>query len=202
MLEIQNVEIINFEKLNIKKKKNKKTQILLYDTQRRFEHFINKLKYRYDGAYDDVPHFVVSKNGVIHKICDLNYSSKTFGDEKFDKRFIKICFENLGWLNKDAITGVLYNWINDPYRAEPHSRPWRNYFYWDKYTDEQIKSGALICKKICEDLSLPNNIVPSQGYIEDLNNFKGIVCKSNFSDIYTDINPSFDFKKFKEYVKE
>ncbi len=46
MLEIQDVEI---KKLNVKKRKTNKTQILLYDTQRRFDDYIMKLKYRRNG---------------------------------------------------------------------------------------------------------------------------------------------------------
>jgi hypothetical protein len=38
--------------------------------------------------------------------------------------------------------------------------------------------------------------VPSQGYLENASNFNGIVCKSNFASIYTDINPSFNFRVF------
>ena len=45
---------------------------------------------------------------------------------------------------------------------------------------------------------IPKQTVPSQGYLENISNFKGIVCKSNFSSIYTDINPSFNFKMFVE----
>jgi hypothetical protein len=38
--------------------------------------------------------------------------------------------------------------------------------------------------------------------MEKVSNFKGIVCKSNFSSIYTDINPSFNFKVFFNDAKE
>ena len=41
MLEIQDVEI---KQLNVKKRKTNKTQILLYDTQRRFDDYVMKLK--------------------------------------------------------------------------------------------------------------------------------------------------------------
>jgi hypothetical protein len=61
MLAIHNVENLDNSKLNISRKKTKKNQILLYDTKRRIDDFISKIKYRKNGAYEDVPHFVVTK---------------------------------------------------------------------------------------------------------------------------------------------
>jgi hypothetical protein len=184
------------EKLNIKRKKTKKTQILLYDTQRRVEDFLNKIKYRNGGQYEDIPHFVVSKLGVVHEIFDTDYSSKTFDNPDVDKRIIKIALENLGWLNKNTITGVLNNWIGDPYRSEPHIRSWRNYFFWDKYTDVQLETTHQLCESLCKKHNIPQKMVSSNGYFERSYKFNGIVCKSNYSDIYTDINPSFNFNYF------
>jgi hypothetical protein len=184
------------EKLNIKRKKTKKTQILLYDTQRRIDDFINKIKYRNNGQYEDIPHFIISKLGVVHEIFDTDYSSKTFDDYKIDRKIIKIALENLGWLNKNTITGVLNNWIGDPYRAEPHIRGWRNYFFWDKYTDIQLETTYNLCEALCKKHDIPEKMVTSQGYMENASNFKGIICKSNYSNIYTDINPSFNFNIF------
>lgn len=202
MLVIHNVDVLDKEKLNIVKRKSKKTQILLYDTQRRVDDFINKIRYRRNGKYDDIPHFVVSKLGHVYQIFDTNHSSNTFGEPNIDKKIIKIAIENLGWLNKNTITGFLYNWIGDPYRSEPHIRNWRNRYFWDKYNEEQMKSVSELCEMLCEKHEITKQIVPSQGYLENVSNFKGIVCKSNFSNIYTDINPSFNFRIFFNNAKE
>lgn len=197
---VHDVEIL--DKLNIVKRKSKKTQILLYDTQRRVDDFINKIKYRKNGGYEDVPHFVVSKLGVVYRLFDPNHSSKTFYDPQVDKKQIKIAIENLGWLNKNTITGVLNNWIGDPYRSEPHIRNWRNYYFWDKYNDSQMEALSQLCEDLCDKHGIFKQVVPSQGYLENVSNFKGIVCKSNFSNIYTDINPSFNFRIFFNNAKE
>jgi N-acetyl-anhydromuramyl-L-alanine amidase AmpD len=195
MLEIQSVENLNDVKLNINKRKSKKTQIFLYDTQRRVDDFIMKLKYRNDGKYEDVPHYIVTKQGKVYKIFDGNYSSKTFG-VKWDNKQIKIALENLGWLHKNTITGILYNWIGDPYRSEPYIKKWRNYYFWDPYTEEQLSALVELCKNLCKDYNIPYQTVPSQGYLSNAIKFTGIVCKSNFLNIYTDINPSFNFNIF------
>ena len=202
MLEIHDIETIDKGKLNIHKRKTKKSQILLYDTQRRVDDFINKIKHRKNGEYSDIPHFVVSKLGMVYQLFDVDYSSDTFYDPKLDRKMIKIAIENLGWLNKNTITGVLNNWIGDPYRSEPHIRNWRNHYFWDKYEDSQMETLSQLCEDLCEKHGIFKQVVPSQGYLENVSNFKGIVCKSNFSNIYTDINPSFNFRIFFNNAKE
>jgi hypothetical protein len=145
---------------------------------------------------------VVSKLGMVYQLFDTNHSSNTFNNPNIDKKQIKIAIENLGWLNKNTITGVLNNWIGDPYRGEPHIRNWRNHYFWDTYSDTQIKSLYELCNELCDKHKITKQIVPSHGYFENASNFMGIVCKSNFSSIYTDINPSFNFGVFFNDAKE
>ena len=202
MLVIQDVEILDKSNLNISKRKSKKTQILLYDTQRRVDDFMNKIKYRRNGKYDDIPHFVISKLGMVYQIFDTAYSSNTFHNSSLDKKQIKVAVENLGWLNKNTINGTYTNWIDDAYRSEPHIKNWRGHYFWDRYTDEQKSSLVKLCNFLCMKHEIPYQTVPSQGFIENLSKFKGIVCKSNFLNIYTDINPSFDFRIFYSDAKD
>lgn len=202
MLEILGAEVFNLNNLNYKKRKYKKTQILLYDTKRRVDDFIKMLKYRRNGKYEDIPHFCITKTGKVYKLIEPEYMTKTFGDTSVDKKQIKIAVENLGWLNRNTIMGTYSNWINDVYRGEPHLRGWRGYFYWDIYTKEQLTALANLCLVLCAHYDIPYQIVPSSGYFENAKNFNGIVSKSNFSDIYTDINPSFNFNIFEENVTE
>lgn len=201
MLEIQNAENLNDVHLNISKRKSKKTQIFLYDTQRRVDDFIMKIKYRNNGKYEDIPHYIITKQGKVIEIFDTNYSSSTFG-VKWDRKQVKIALENLGWLHKNTITGVLYNWIGDPYRGDPYIKKWRDYYFWDPYSEEQLNALVEITKDICKKHSIPYQTVPSQGYLSNVIKFTGIVCKSNFLNIYTDINPSFNFNIFYEHDNE
>ena len=202
MLVIHNVDVLDKSKLNVTKRKSKKTQILLYDTKRRTDDFINKLRYRRDGKSNDIPHFIVTKLGTVYQVFDTNHSSVTFGDTRKDKKIIKIAIENLGWLNKNTITGFLNNWIGDSYRSEPHVKNWRGYFFWDKYNESQMEALSQLIDNLCDQHNIFKQVVPSQGYLENVSNFKGIVCKSNFSNIYTDINPSFNFRILFNYAKK
>jgi|TARA_B100001093_G_C26737341_1_gene975056 N-acetyl-anhydromuramyl-L-alanine amidase AmpD len=198
MLEIRDVETISKKNLNHSKRSYKKKQILLYDTKRRIDDFINKLKHRQNSQYEDLPHFIISKMGDVYRLLDTKYHSKTFGDKEIDCRQIKIAVENLGWLNKNTITGYYSNWIGDPFRSEPFVRSWRDKFYWDRYSEPQMECLIELCLDLCNTHNIKERIVPSNGFIEKIDKFEGIVCKSNFSNIYTDINPSFNFKKFTE----
>jgi N-acetyl-anhydromuramyl-L-alanine amidase AmpD len=202
MLEILGAEVFDLKNLNHKKRKYNKTQILLYDTKRRIDDFIKMLKYRREGKYEDIPHFCITKTGKIYKLIEPDYMTKTFGESSIDRKQIKIAIENLGWLNKNTIMGTYSNWINDIFRGEPHIRGWRGYFYWDTYSKEQLNALADLCLLLCAHYDIPYQSVPSSGFFENAKNFNGIVSKSNFSDIYTDINPSFNFNIFEENVTQ
>jgi len=200
---IETTDVLSDVKLNITRRRAKKTQIFLYDTGRRVDDYLTKLRYRNNEEYEDIPHFIITKSGKVIKIFNTNYSSKTFGDPNVDRRMIKISMENLGWLNKNTITGVLHNWIGDPYRSEPYIKKWRGYYFWDPYSEEQFRSLVKLSREICEKHNIPYQTVPGQGYLSNVRKFTGIVCKSNFLNIYTDINPSFNFNIFyKDEYKE
>jgi hypothetical protein len=197
MLEILDAEVFNS---SYKKRKYKKTQILLYDTGRRFDDFMKKLKHRRGGKYEDIPHFCITKTGKVYKLVEPEYMTNTFNDSSIDRKQIKIAIENLGWLNKNTLIGTYLNWINDVYRGEPYIRGWRGYFYWDSYSKEQLEALADLCFLLSIHYDIPYQCTPSSGYFENARKFNGIVSKSNFSDIYTDINPSFNFNIFQENV--
>ena len=97
-------------------------QMVERTTKKEEENFIKMLKYRRNGNYDDIPHFCITKAGKIYKILEPEYSSTTFGNTSIDRKQIKIAVENLGWLNRNTITGIYNNWINDPFRGTPHIR--------------------------------------------------------------------------------
>jgi hypothetical protein len=79
---------------------------------------------------------------------------------------------------------------------------WRSHQFWDVYTKEQLQALADLCLVLCVNYDIDYCCVPSSGYIENAKNINGIVSKSNFLDIYTDINPSFNFNIFEENVKQ
>ena len=80
--------------------------------------------------------------------------------------------------------------------------PNNHHVYWDTYSKEQLNALADLCFLLCAHYGIPYQCVPSSGFFENAKNFNGIVSKSNFSDIYTDINPSFNFRILFNNAKE
>jgi len=193
MLEIQNVLLTN---KNIANKKYKKNQIFLYDTKRKIGDYLLQLEHRMLGDYEDLPHFIITKTGEILQIADEQTRLKVFGNRN-DKHIIKIAIENLGWLSKNTITEYYQNWIGDIDRCEPYHKKWRGYFFWDKYTQEQMNNLVLLCKDLCEKNNIPFITPVSKICANRLECNDSIICKSNYEIYFTDINPSFDFDAFK-----
>jgi hypothetical protein len=59
-----------------------------------------------------------------------------------------------------------------------------------------------LCDELCDKHNITKQSVLSQNIYNNVDKISGIVCKSNFSDIYTDINPSFNFNIFLKHAKE
>ncbi len=199
MLEFKKIPDLNENNININRTPSKKKQILLFDTQRKLKNYVSKLIHRNNGEYHELPHFMIDKLGNIYQIYNTDYWSQMFENQKIDEQQIKISIENLGWLNKNTIGGFYSNWIGETYVGTPFIKEWRGYYYWDQYTDLQLKSLSELIKHLCDVNNIPLNVVESQSYFMDAINFNGIVCKSNFSDIYNNINPSFNFKLTQDY---
>ena len=196
MLKIQNVSLEN-KSIIIDTKKYKKTQLILMDTKRKCENFLYKQQHRISDNHDDLPHFIVTKNGEVINLVDDKLCINTFTNKNIDKRIIKVAIENLGWLQKNTITGVYYNWINDVYRSEPLIKNWRNYNYWDIYTDKQYDALSELCRMLCKKHKITFNMVKTQSLLENPETTQGIVCISNYNQYFTDINPSFNFDMVK-----
>lgn len=192
MLKIQS-ELQETNNIIIDKNKHKKKQILLFDTKRRYVDYLAKIYNRITDNHEDLPHFLITKTGEVLQIIDDKLTINTFKNPRIDNKIIKIAIENLGWLQKNTITGIYNNWVGDPYRITPHSENWRNYFFWDAYTEKQEQALHELCEYLCEKHDIPFQIVGSQKYTKTANKLNGIVCKSNYDINYTDINKSFNF---------
>jgi N-acetyl-anhydromuramyl-L-alanine amidase AmpD len=195
--------------LNIKKygkfknfeKNKKKKQIILCNSFRPYEEYLSSLKYRNNGKYDKIPNYFITRNGdILSLIPDESYSN-FFYDNDINKNSIIICLENLGWLNKKPLDIHHTNWIGDIYNTEVYTKKWRDKLYWAKYTEKQIESLVEISKKLLVKFSIDNKFIGHNTKVEGVKLYNGIVCRSNFNERYTDLNPSFEFEKFKQYIE-
>lgn len=180
-----------------------KKQIILGNTfNHDMRHVIGWLN-RYNGKYKKTASFTIDKKGVIHKHFDPKYQSSFFGDLELDKKSIVILLENDGWLVNNTEKNQFITWIGDIYN-EPSSvidKKWRGYNYWCSYTIEQIESIVKLIRILCEEFHIPLNVITHNTKINDLDDFSGILYKSNLAKEYTDLSPAWDCEGFKNKLE-
>ena len=190
------VEIIkygNFEPIGFNKKK---TQIILCHTSRDVEEYLTSLKFRYFGKYTRIPHYVITKTGKTLQLLPDESFSSIFSDELTNKNGIIIYLENLGWLEKKPLSNEYISWNGGIYNGKPYEKKWRDYFFWDNYTEPQLTKLTQLCLELCNNFNIEKKFIGINTKQEGIKHFDGIVCRSNFNTRFTDLNPSFDFVNF------
>lgn len=173
-----------------------KKQIILTHTSRNLKYYLQSLKNRYNGKYDKIPNYIVTRDGKILQLLENNEYSKYTNDDNVNKRSIVISLENLGWLEKEPLKNSHINWIGDIYNGKVFERKWRDYFFWQPYVKNQLKLTAKICAKIIKETSIPFKTIEHNTKINGIEKIEGIVTKSNFDSEFTDVSPAFDFEYF------
>ena len=179
---------------------NKKTQIILTETKREYKKYIQSLRYRYNEKNPYLPNYVISKSGEVIKIIDPKEYSCYMENETIDKNSIIISLENFGWLKKNPLEETYSNWIGDITKNKVLKKKWREYYYWDIYSSKQIKSLENLVIDLCQEFNIPKECIGNNVKQDNVENFKGIVSRSNFNFYNKDVNPSFDFKLFKQQL--
>jgi N-acetyl-anhydromuramyl-L-alanine amidase AmpD len=173
-----------------------KTQIILVHTSRKIEEYLTSLKYRHNGNYNKIPHYVISREGRIIQLLDDQDYSEFFNDPTYDNRSIVISLENLGWLEKEPLKNHYINWIGNIYKEKIVDKKWRDYFFWQPYTEIQMDSLVELCKDLSKKMSINLTCVGHNTKTNRMETFDGIFTRSNFDENYTDVSPAFDFEYF------
>jgi N-acetyl-anhydromuramyl-L-alanine amidase AmpD len=195
------IDIIKYGDFKPLGKQKKKNQIILTHTGRNVENYLVSLRYRYNGKFDRIPNYVIKKDGDILQLLNDIEHTNYFKEPNINRNGIIICLENLGWLEKEPLENQYVNWIGDIYNGKPFERKWRDYFFWDKYTDEQIDSLTTLCKTIIKEKRMNKDIIGHNTKVRNVELFEGIVTKSNFDSNITDVSPAFDFEKFRKKLE-
>ena len=196
--------MVNFEKHgNFKSigKYKQKTQIILCHTSREVEEYLASLKFRYNAKYDKIPNYVVTREGkVLQLLSDQGYGN-FFDDHITNKLSIFVMLENLGWLEKKPLTNHYINWKGSIYNEQVYEKKWRDFYFWQPYTPQQIKMTAELCKHLTETLQIKKTCVGHNTKVDGIENFEGICSRSNYDSNYTDLNPSFNFETFIKFLE-
>jgi N-acetyl-anhydromuramyl-L-alanine amidase AmpD len=196
--------MVNFEKHgNFKSvgKYKQKTQIILCHTSREVEEYLASLNFRYNAKYDKIPNYVITREGkILQLLSDQGYGN-FFDDHITNKLSIFVMLENLGWLEKKPLSNHYINWKGSIYNEQVYEKKWRDFYFWQPYTPQQIKMSAELCKHLTETLQIEKTCVGHNTKVDGIENFEGICSRSNYDSNYTDLNPSFNFETFIKFLE-
>lgn len=192
------------EKLNDSNfiEEQQKTQILLTHTSRNLIDYMVSIKYRFLGNPLKLPHYLIDREGKVIKVMGDMKNSKFTTNDRVNAKSIVICLENLGWLEKVPLKNHHINWIGNIYNGEVINKKWRDYFFWQPYTEIQIEKTAELCKKLSKELKIELNCIGHNTKVKGCESFLGILTRSNFDEFSTDLSPAFDFEKFNNLLKD
>ena len=195
------IDIIKYGDFKPLGKQKKKSQIILTHTSRNVENYLASLRYRHNGKFSRIPNYVITKKGEVLQLLNNTEHSSIFKEPNINRNGIIISLENLGWLEKQPLENNYVNWIGDIYKGTIYERKWRDYFFWDKYTEIQIIKLSSLCENITKEMKIKKDLIGHNTKVNGVHKFDGIVSKSNYDSISTDVNPSFDFDKFRNLLE-
>ena len=181
-----------------------KKQIVLGNTFNRDMKHVIGWKHRYNGEYKKTASFTIDVNGIIYKHFDPKYQSKFFNDLTLDSKSIVILLENDGWLTKNDKNNSFISWLGHIYNESDtvYEKKWRGYSYWAPYNKKQMDSTVKLVKYLCDEFYIPIAAMTHNTKVEYLEDYNGIVYRSNIEKDYTDVNPSFDFEYFVDNINK
>jgi uncharacterized UPF0160 family protein len=180
-----------------------KTQIVIGHTfNSDMKHFLGWNK-RYNGKYKKTAAFTIDAAGFVYKHFEPKYSSEFLDTDELNNKSIVILLENNGWLVKDVEKNEYITWIGNIYNKpiDISEKRWRNYKYWDKYTDEQFESALELVNMLCEQFNIPKTVLAHNTKIDNFLDYKGVIYKSNLEKHYTDLSPSWNYEEFKHKLE-
>jgi len=189
------------KEFKINKTHKAKKQIILCHTSREVEEYLASLKFRYNGKYDKVPHYIIKKDGDVLQLLENTKAPNFFFNEKVNNISIFISLENLGWLERKPLSSDYINWKGSIYKGDVHEKKWRDYFFWDLYPEKQVESLVELCFSLCDEMKIEKRCSGHNTKMEGMINFEGIASRSNYDSRFTDLSPSFNFENFLKKIE-
>ena len=195
------IDIIKYGEFKPVGKQKKKHQIILTHTSRNINDYLQSLKFRFNGDFKRIPNYIITREGKIIHLLGNTEHSEYFKDLNVNRNSIIISLENLGWLEKEPLTDHYINWIGDIYKGNVFEKKWRDYFFWQPYTEKQVLSTNSLCDKLLKEMKIKPQIVEHNTKIVGVEKFVGVVSKSNFDTNYTDLSPAFNFNELLKNIE-
>lgn len=201
-----NIDKITYElgENNYHQKEFDKKQIVIGNTfNQKLFHFNGWLNRR-DGNYTNTANYTITTNGDIYEHFNPKKYSDFINQKRCDKKIISIILENRGWLKKDLLTNKYFDWVGNIYKRRVNviEKRWRGQQYWDPYTPKQLKSTIDLVKYLCDTYNINKKCIGHNTYTKEVEEFNGVTYRSNYYRDNTDVNPSWNFKKFKIEIEK
>jgi N-acetyl-anhydromuramyl-L-alanine amidase AmpD len=181
-----------------------KHQIVLGHTSSHNMNHILKWTNRLNGKYSKTAAFTIDINGKIYQHFDPSFFSSFLNNIEIDKKSIVILLENDGSLIKDTQNNQFINWIGHIYN-KPEAvieKRWRNHQYWAPYNEEQVVATIQLVRKLCKEFYIPIFAIPHNTKLNNVDEFEGVLYKSNLEKHYTDLSPAWDCERFKSELEK
>ena len=179
-----------------------KNKIILAGSLRKDSNHIIRLQTKELGQTKTWNTFTITREGLIYQHYDPKYYTDYIGLIDIDKHSISVVLENMGGVYKNE-QNIFINLLGEICQGDNIiKRSWNGLLYWDSYTTKQFESTIVLCKKLCTEYNIPSQATGFNSYHKDALKYEGILSRSNLSDEYTDLNPSFNFIKFKEEIEK
>ena len=170
-------------------------QILLCNTNRNVKDYLKSIEIRKDGNYCKIPNYLIEKTGKTHQLTEYDVTHHFLtGYHTDDNKVIVICLENLGWFKRRHEDGRYVTWLGDIYNSTVYEKKWRGRLFWDTYTKKQLGVVVELIKKLCKENKIPFEFIGHNVIVDGVENFNGVVCRSNYNEYWRDVNPSFNFE--------
>ncbi len=189
----------DFKSINHQEKK----RIILCSTNREITSYLIGLKYRYLKQFSRIPHYIITKTGTVLQLLDDTGVGYFFQDPSIDNESIVVCYENLGWMEKEVQNNGFKDCFGNIYKeVEVFEKKWRNKIYWDSFTEQQKNISFHLLDKICAKNNIKKNFIGHNTKVKGFDKFEGVLIRSNISQRYLDLNPSFDYEYLKKQFDE
>ena len=201
-----NIDKLTYEltENNYHKKEFDKKQIVIGNTFNQKLYHFNGWLTRMDGSYTKTANYTITRKGEVYEHFNPLYYSDFINEKSYDKRNISIILENQGWLKKELLSNKYFDCFGNIYKRRVNvvEKRWRGQQYWDPYTPKQLKTTTDLVKYLCETYNIDKKCVGHNTYIKGVEEFNGITYRSNYYKDNTDVNPSWNFNKFKSNIEK
>lgn len=186
-----------FEPIGLNKKKK---QIILNHTSREVGDYLTSLEFRYNRKYDKIPNYIITREGEVLQLLPETGYTNVFDNPVVNENSIIITLENLGWLEKKPLLNYYINWIGSIYKQEVYNKKWRDYFFWEPYDDRQFDVAVKLCNELLDSMKIRKKFIGYNTYVSHIENYPGVVTRSNFDTKFTDLSPAFNYELFSKMI--